>query len=71
MSNSLQRYGPYPANLCPWNSPGKDTGVGCQAFLQVIFHTQGSNLHLIMSLALQVGSLPLAPAGKPQGISMF
>ena len=29
--------------LCPWDSPGKDTGVGCHALLQGIFPTQGSN----------------------------
>ena len=23
--------------LCPWNSPGKNTGVGCYALLQRIF----------------------------------
>ena len=28
--------------LCPWNSPGKKTGVGCNSHLQVIFTTQGS-----------------------------
>ena len=30
--------------LCPWDSPGKNTGVGCHAFLQGIFSTQESNL---------------------------
>ena len=29
--------------LCPWNSPGKNTEVGCHSFLQGIFPTQGSN----------------------------
>ena len=29
--------------LCPWNSPGKSTGVGCHFLLQGIFPTQGSN----------------------------
>ena len=29
--------------LCPWDSPGKDTGVGCHTLLQGIFPTQGSN----------------------------
>ena len=29
--------------LCPWNSPGKNTGVGCHSLLQGIFSTQGSN----------------------------
>ena len=29
--------------LCPWDSPGKNTGVGCHSFLQGIFPTQGWN----------------------------
>ena len=29
--------------LCPWDSPGKNTGVGCHSLLQGIFTTQGSN----------------------------
>ena len=29
--------------LCPWDSPGKNTGVGCHALLQGIFLTQSSN----------------------------
>ena len=29
--------------LCPWNFPGKNTGVGCHSLLQGIFLTQGSN----------------------------
>ena len=29
--------------LCPWDSHGKNTGVGCHALLQGIFLTQGSN----------------------------
>ena len=34
----------HPARLllCPWDSPGKNTGVGCHALLQGIFLTQGS-----------------------------
>ena len=41
----------YPATLlCPWDSPGKNTGVGCHA-LQGIFLTQGSNLSLPLALA--------------------
>ena len=33
--------------LCPWDFPGKNTGVGCQFFLQGIFQTQGSNARLL------------------------
>ena len=29
--------------LCPWDSPGKNTGVGCHFLLQGILLTQGSN----------------------------
>ena len=33
--------------FCPWNSPGKNTGVGCHLLLQGIFLTQGSDLNLL------------------------
>ena len=36
--------------LCPWNSLGKNTGVGCCALLQGIFPTWGSNLGLLWLL---------------------
>ena len=49
--------------LSPWGFPGKYTGVGYHFLLQGIFLTQGSNTCL---LYWQVGSLPLAPPGKPQ-----
>ena len=35
--------------LCPCDSPGKNTGVGCHALLQEIFLTQGSNPCLLIS----------------------
>ena len=42
MSNSLQPYGPWPARLlCPWDSPGRNIGVGCH-FLLKIFHAAKS-----------------------------
>ena len=45
--SSLQPRGRSPARLlCPWDSLGKNTGVGCHAFLQGIFPTQGLNLCL-------------------------
>ena len=33
--------------LCPWDFPGKNTGVGCHFLLQGTFPTQGLNLHLM------------------------
>ena len=53
---TLQPYGLQPARvLCPCDSPGKNTGVGCRVLLQGIFPTQG----------LQVKALPLSHQGSP------
>ena len=60
----LGRFSRDPMLLCPWDSPGKSTEVGCHALLQGIFPTQGSNSHLLCLLPLQVGSVPLEPPGK-------
>ena len=56
--------------LCPWNFPGKITGVACHFLLQRIFLgslflglAQGSNLRLLC--LLQVNSLPLDHLGSP------
>ena len=47
-SDSLQPHGLYSARLlCPWGSPGKDTGMGCHALLQGIFPTHRLNLCLL------------------------
>ena len=41
MSSSLQPHGLEPARLlCPWNSSGKDTGVGSHSLLQGTFQTR-------------------------------
>ena len=48
VSDSLRPHGLQSARLlCPWNSSGKNTGVGCPFLLQGIFPTQGSNLDLL------------------------
>ena len=60
MSNSLQAHG----FLCPWNSPGKNTGGGCLALLQENFPSLGSNQHLLRLLFWQVDSLPLSHLGR-------
>ena len=39
-----------PGILCPWDSPGKNTGVGCHALLQGIFLTQEQNSGLLCLL---------------------
>ena len=60
MSNSLRPHGLQPARLlCPWDSPGKNTGVGCHFLPQGIFLTQGSNRGIEpRSPVLQADSLP-------------
>ena len=49
--------------LCPWDSPGKNTGVGCDFLLQGSFPTQGLYWGL---LHYQAGSLPLSHQGSPK-----
>ena len=57
---------PWTTNLlCPWDSPGKNTRVGCHAVFQGIFPIQGLNPHPFCLLHWQVGALPLVPPGKP------
>ena len=49
VSGSLQPHGLWSTRLlCPRDSPGKNTGVGCHFLLQRIFLTQGSNSALLV-----------------------
>ena len=60
---------PQPTRLlCPWDSLGKNTRVGCHALLQGIFPTQGLNLCLLSLLHWQARSLPEVPLllGSPK-----
>ena len=66
VSNSLQPCGLYLTRLlCPWDSVGKNTGVGCHALLQGIFLNQGSNLHLLCLLHCRQILYPLSHVGSP------
>ena len=48
MSDSEGPYRPQLSRLlCPWASPGKNTGVGCHVLLEGISPTQGLNLGLL------------------------
>ena len=65
MSNSLWSYGLQSSRLlCPWDSPGKNTGVGVHALLQEIFLAKGSNPCLLCLLHWLADNLPLGPPGK-------
>ena len=66
LSDSLQPYGLQPSRfLCPWDSPGKNTGVSCHCLLQGIFLTQRLNPRLLCLLHWQTSSSPRAPPRKP------
>ena len=72
MSSSLWSHGLKPARLlCPWDFPGKNTGVGCYALLQGIFPIQGLNPYLLCLLHWQEGSSPLIPPAKPWTYALF
>ena len=59
MFDSLQPHGLLPARLlCPWNSPGKDTGVDYPSLLQGIFLTQGLNPGLLHGRQIFLPSEP-------------
>ena len=60
MSESQQSHGLQPTRLvCPWDSPGKNTGADCHFLLQGIFFTEPG------PPILQADSLPSEPPGKP------
>ena len=66
MSISVQPHELQPVRiLCPWDFPGKNTGVGCHFHLQGIFLTQGSNLCLLRLLH-SGGFFTDEPSGKTQ-----
>ena len=50
--------------LCPWDSPGKNIGVGYCALLWGIFLNQGVNPCRLHLLQWQAGSLPLGHLGN-------
>ena len=57
---------PWPTRLlCPWDSPGKNTGVGLPCPPPGDLPTQGLNPRLLHLLWWQAYSLPPAPPGKP------
>ena len=59
-SDTSRPHGLQPTKLlCPWDFPGKSTGMGCYALLQGIFLTQGPNLSLLSLLHWLADSLPL------------
>ena len=68
MDDSLPCSSVYSSGKEYWDSPGKNTGVGCHVLLQGIFPTQGLNPCLLHPLYWQADSLPLVPLGKPKNV---
>ena len=65
VSDSLRPHRPQPASLlCPWNSQGKNTGVGCRFLLQRIFPSQEWNQ--VSCIGRQIVFTTETP-GKPLG----
>ena len=61
VSNSLWPHGLQPTRLfCPWDFPGRNTGVGCHFLPQEIFPIQGLNLvSLIVSRCFTIWATTL------------
>ena len=69
VSSSSWPHGPWPARLlCPWDSPGKNTGVGPHALLRGPFQSRDQTC---VSAALLAGSLPLAPPVKIRDVWLW
>ena len=51
--------------LCPWNSPVKNTGVGCHFLLQGNLPNPGIKPASLEAPALEADPLPAEPSGKP------
>ena len=67
MSDSSRPHGVEPTRfLCPWDSPGKNTGVDYHALLQGIFPTQRWNPCLLHLLHWQAGFFPQCHLGSPK-----
>ena len=54
--------------LCPWDPPGKNTGVGCHFLLRGISATQRSNLHLLCLLHRQALGIPTSATWEAQSV---
>ena len=62
--NSLRPYGLQPARLlCPWDSPGKNTGESCHALLRGDLPYPGIELTFLVFPGSQVDSSPLSHRG--------
>ena len=56
ISSSLRHYGSlWSTRLCPWDFPGKNTGVGCHALFQGIFPTRDNTpISCVSCIGMQI-----------------
>ena len=57
--------------LCPWDSPGTNTGTGCHFLLWGIFPTQESNLYLLHLSHWKAGSFYHRDTQEAQSVSCY
>ena len=57
--------------LCPWDSSGRSTLVGCHGVLQGIFLTQGLNTRLLHVLALSDGFFTTNATWEAQALAQI
>ena len=70
VSDSLRPHRLKPGGLlCPWDSPGKNTGVCCRFLLQGISPTRGS-IQVSFSSCIVGGFFKAEPSGKPDFSSL-
>ena len=66
VSNSLRPYGWQPSRfLCPWDSPGKKTVMGCHFLFRGDLPNPGMETGFLVSLHWQAAPLPLRHLGSP------
>ena len=71
VSDSLQPHGlQHSRPLCPWDSPGKNTGVGCHALLQGIFKPRNQN-HVSCVSCITGGLFTTEPPRTPTSSHPF
>ena len=64
LCDPVDRSPPETRLICPWDSPGKNTAVGCHFLLQGDLPDPGIKTRFLVSPALAGVFLPLGPPGK-------
>ena len=57
--------------LCPWDSPGKNTGVDCHSLLQGIFLIQGSNQRVLRLTCIGRGFLTTSTTWEAKALDLY